>query len=86
MVRRSNSNHPLLSVIFFKFLIDYFAYLHFKCYPLSWFLLQNSPIQSPPPASTRVITHPTAYFHFTTLAFPYTGALSLNRTKGLPSL
>ena len=28
----------------FEFLIRYFLYIHFKCYPLSWIPLQKSPI------------------------------------------
>ena len=31
------------------FLIRYFLYLHFKCYPLSWFPLRKSSILSPTP-------------------------------------
>ena len=38
-----------------------------------------------PPASMRVLAQPSTHFCRTTLAFPYTGALSLRRTKGLPS-
>ena len=29
------------------FFIGYFLYLHFKCYPLSWFPLQKPPIPCP---------------------------------------
>ena len=35
------------SLVFF--LIGYFFYLNFKCYPLSWFLIQNPPITTPSP-------------------------------------
>jgi hypothetical protein len=37
------------------------------------------------PASVRVLTHPPTYIHLTVLAFPFTEASSLRRTKGLPS-
>jgi hypothetical protein len=45
--------HCLKDGIFFLFyfLIRYFLYLHFKCYPLSWFPLQKLPIPSPLPCS-----------------------------------
>jgi hypothetical protein len=39
-----------------------------------------------PPASMRVFPHPPAYYCLPALAFPYTEALSLHRTKGLFSL
>jgi hypothetical protein len=44
-------------VLFFVclFLITYFLYLHFKCYPLSWFPLQKPAIPSPSPC---LPTHP----------------------------
>jgi hypothetical protein len=29
------------------FFLRYFLYLHFKCYPISWFPFQNPPIPSP---------------------------------------
>ena len=37
----------------------------------------------PFPASIRVITQPPTHSHLPALAFPYTGVLSLYRTKGL---
>ena len=37
------------------------------------------------PASMTVFPHPPSHSYFTTLAFPYTGASSIHRTKGLPS-
>ena len=43
------------------------------------------PIPSYSPASTRVFPHPPTHYHFPVLAFPYTGTLSLHRTKGLSS-
>jgi hypothetical protein len=42
------------------FLIEYFLYLHFKCYPLSWSLTPEIPYPIPsPPASLRVFPPPT---------------------------
>jgi hypothetical protein len=35
----------------FIYFIRYFLYLHFKCYPLSYFPLQKYPILSPSPCS-----------------------------------
>jgi hypothetical protein len=59
------------------FFIRYFLYLHFKCYLLSWFPLQKTPL-SPPP-----LTHQPTHSCFLALAFPYIGAWSLHRIKGL---
>ena len=42
------------------------------------------PVPSPP-ASMRVFPHPPTHSHLPALAFPYTGTLSLHRTKGLSS-
>jgi hypothetical protein len=39
----------LFVITFFKYFIRYFLYLHFKCYPLSYFSLQKYPIPSPSP-------------------------------------
>ena len=44
------------------------------------------PYSIPPyPASMRVLSHPLTHSCPTALAFLYTGASSLHRTKGLPS-
>ena len=52
------------------FLIRYFLYLHFKCYPLSQFPSWKHPIASLlPPANMRVLLHPPTCSHL-----PYTGA------------
>ena len=52
----------------------------------SQFLLHKTPIPFPLPAdSMRVLPHPLAHSHFTTLAFPYPGSLCLHRTKGFLS-
>ena len=40
----------------------------------------GSPLSHPPSLCSRTYT---THFHLPTLAFPYTGALSLLRTKGL---
>jgi hypothetical protein len=64
---------PFLSLQFFCFLIRYFLHLHFKCYS------PKPPIPSPCPAP-----QPT-HSHFLALAFPYTGAYDLCKTKGLSS-
>jgi hypothetical protein len=39
----------------------------------------------PPPASMRVLSNPPTHSHLPALAFPYTGALSFHKTKGLSS-
>jgi hypothetical protein len=53
--------------------------------PLPVFHVQNHyPIPNIP-ASMRVLLHAPTHSHLSTLAFPYTGALILHRTKGLPS-
>jgi hypothetical protein len=41
---------PSLCLIF---LIKYFLYLHFKCYPLSWFPLRKSPPPAPQPSHSH---------------------------------
>jgi len=72
------SKQAFFTISFF-FLIGYFMYLHFKCYPLSWL----PPLPSPLPlASVRMLSLPPTYSHLTTLAFPYTGETSLYRNKG----
>ena len=52
---------------------------------ISPFLVSHSPPETPypipPPASMRVFPHPPNHFCLPTLALPYTGALSLQRTK-----
>jgi hypothetical protein len=34
-------------------------------------------LRSPPPASMRALPHPATHFHFTTVAFHYTGACTI---------
>jgi len=73
---------------FINFLLGIF-YLHFKCYPLSWFPIHKSPLSSPPPpSSVKVFPHSsTPYSLLSTLTFPYTGGgvSSFGRTKGFSS-
>lgn len=76
-------NSRLISFLFFNF-IGYFVYLHFKCYPYSWFPLQTSQFHTLPPASRMVLNSPTPSCP-TNLAFPYAGASSLHRTNELYS-
>jgi hypothetical protein len=66
------------------FFTEYFIYLHFKCYPLSLFPLHKYPIPYPCPCLYEGAPPPT-HSCFLALAFTYTGALSLHRTKGLSS-
>jgi hypothetical protein len=67
---------------FFPFLIDYFIYLHFICYPPSQVPLHSPPIFfSLPP---DVLPHPLIQFCLSALPFPYPGSSSFHRTKGLP--
>jgi hypothetical protein len=54
-------------------------YLHFKCFPLSSF--PSTPIPSP----ILLLTNLPVGSCFPVLAFPYTGASSLHRTKSLSS-
>jgi hypothetical protein len=73
--------------LFFSYFpfIGYFLYLHFKCYPLSQFPLRN-PLSHPPFSCFYEGVHlPTHPLSFPSLAFPYTRASSLHRTKGLSS-
>jgi hypothetical protein len=60
--------------------MEYFLYLHFKCYLLSWFPLQKPPYLIHPPPSFYECAPPP------TLAFPYTGAIkpSQNQEPLLP--
>jgi hypothetical protein len=44
--------------LFFKVFIGYFIYLHFKCYPPSWFPLRIPPSHPLLPASMRALPHP----------------------------
>jgi hypothetical protein len=48
-------------------LLDIFFFLHFKCYPLSWFPLRKSPIPSPIPLLTNPPTPASWPWHSSTL-------------------
>jgi hypothetical protein len=69
---------------FIYFLLDiFFIYISndilFPGFPL------ETPYPIPTPASITVFPYPLTHSHLFTLAFPYTGASSLHRTKGLSS-
>ena len=65
----------------FLFFIEYFLYLHFKCYPLSQFSPPNSLFPTSTPASLRVFRQPLTpaslpwhsltLGHYTTLYYTY---------------
>ena len=58
------------------FFIGYFLYLHFKCYPLSWFPLQKSAIPFPLPLLSNTPTPTSWPWHSPTLGYKaraYTG-------------
>jgi hypothetical protein len=65
-------SHSLPLSLFF-FFIRYFLYLHFKCYPHSFFPPENPVSPSPTPCS------PTDLHPFPVLIFPHTGALKFLR-------
>ena len=76
----------LLSFLLFYFsFIAYFVYLYLKCYPLSGLSPDTLP-HSLSPCLHEGAPHPPIHSHLPVLEFPYTGALSLHRTKGLSSL
>jgi len=76
----------LINVFVFNFIIGYFTYLHFKCYPPSKFPLCKPPIPSPIfPASMRVLPYPPIHSCLTTLAFSSAGTSSFHRIKGFSS-
>ena len=51
----------------------------------SEFPLHKLPSNPPPPASMKFFPHSLTLSHLTALASPYTRALSLHKTKDLPS-
>ena len=63
-------------------------HLHFNCYPFPS-LPSPNPLSHPSSPcfyeGTSPHTHAPKHSHLTVLAFPYTGASSLHRTKGIPS-
>jgi hypothetical protein len=66
-----------------KIFICYFIYLHFKCYPPSRF--PHKPLIPPPSLCFSEAAPLPTHSCLTAWACPYTGALSLHKTKGLPS-
>jgi hypothetical protein len=69
----------LLSVLNTLSLLDIFFIYISNVIPFPRFPLQN-PYPIPPPPS-----HQPTHFHFPALAFPYTGASSLHKAKGVSS-
>ena len=68
----------------FKNFIRYFLFFTYqRLSPFPGFLSENPHPISPPPASMRLFLYLPTHSHFPILAFPYTGASSLHRTKGL---
>jgi hypothetical protein len=65
------------------FFIRYFLYLHFKCYSLSQFPCCNLLSHPPSPCFYESVPQLTTHSHLHALAFSYTGASSLHRSKGL---
>ena len=61
-------------LLFFLFFIRYFLYLHFKCYPLSWFPLWKPPTPSLLPLLTKPPTPASWPWHSPTLGhWAFTG-------------
>jgi hypothetical protein len=54
----------------FIYFIGYFLYLHFKCFPLSWFLLWKTPFPYSPYPVPPPLAHQPTHSHFLALAFP----------------
>ena len=73
-------DNPLPTQIFYlssflSFLIGYFIYLHFKCYPPSQFSLHKPPIPRPLPLPLPLWwCFPPPHSCHSTLAFPYHGS------------
>jgi hypothetical protein len=78
----------LFNFLFFSFFFNRIFYL-FIFPSLSLFPLHKPPLQTPYPILPSPCFFEGAplptHFYLPTLAFPYTGALSLHRTKGLSS-
>jgi hypothetical protein len=78
----------MLNILFIYLFFGYFLYLHFKYYPLPPFHSHPRNFLSYPPFSCfyEGVPHPLTHSCLPAMAFPYTGASSLQRTKGLSSL
>ena len=77
-----------LFLYFLGFGGGYFIYLYFKyfkCYPPFSVFPPQTHYHLPCHSSTRVLPHLHTQSCLSILAFPYPGALSLHRSKGLPS-
>jgi hypothetical protein len=68
--------------MFYLFIIKYFIYLHFQCYPLSWLPIWKPPSHAPDPASVRMLPLPPTHSHLPILTFPYTGAMESSQDQG----
>ena len=73
---------PALPFVLFVFIL--FIYIS-NVTPFPEFPSRNPYPILPPPVSMRVLKHPYTHSHFPSLAFPYTGAWRLPRTKDLSS-
>jgi len=74
-------------IYFLNYFIGFLLFIYISnVIPLPDFPSSN-PLSYPPfpHASTRVLPYPLTPSHLIALAFPYAGASSLHRTKGLPS-
>jgi hypothetical protein len=79
----------LIVLNIFVFFIGCFIYLHFKCFPPSWFPLCNPPTKNPPSPLLLWRCSYTQSLHFTSLAFPSTGpqaSLPTDAQQGHPLL
>jgi hypothetical protein len=65
--------------------LDILIFYISKVIPLPGFPSGNPISHTPSPAFMRVIPHPSTHTCLPALEFPYIGALSLQRTKGLSS-
>jgi hypothetical protein len=77
----STSQYIICNLSYDFLLIGYFIYLHFKCFPLSWY---PHPMHLPF-ASKMVLSHALTHSCLTPLTPAYAGTTNLHRTKGLPS-
>ena len=79
-LRDKLNNTNLLN--FFKLLIDIF-FIYISNIITFLGLPSENPLSHAPPASMMVFLHPSTHSYLHALSFPYTGASSLHRTKGL---
>jgi hypothetical protein len=79
--------HGILKLVFSFFMLSHFYWI-FYLFTFPNFTPSPPPPESsysisPPPASMRVCPNPPTHSRLPALTFPYTGTLSLHRTKGL---